>query len=681
MGFKRKLSFIILILVPSAILCGQTVGDTLRIEEVSVYADRPLEEAAINKLKIDSLVMDMARDGSIGELIAAFTPVYVKSAGPGSGAGASVRGTSPTHTIVSWNGLSINSPMRGDVDLSLLPVGFSDRVELLYGAGSLMQSAGGLGGTLSLENRADWNRIAGIYLSADAGSFGTFGNRVEVSGGGKKWWGRIRTGNLRSDNNFTFYNYGVLPNRKDTLEGAAFGSFNAMQEFYLKAGKGILSVLAWEQTARRDLPPLITSMGNDQKEEKQNDQGLYTLSAYRLYRGRHKFEFSAGYHLQGIQYFLSSGSDQITGERYINNNSEGKEQSISIKAAYGYEFSKTFRLNTMAEASRTTVETFDSALTVFTGYTRRRSEYAFLADLHFRPWPQLSGYLLNRSELVDGKLIPLIPAAGVEYRPSDKLPVYLSGSINRNYRFPAMNDLYWIPGGNPALRPERGVGVEGSLKFIQDKKQNQGAGRRGSFDLSLTGFYMLIHDWIEWRPGSRAYYWEPANIGLVCTRGLEFTGNWVKDLGGGQSFRLNGYYAFTRSTNEGEVSPLDVSRGQQLIYIPVHKGGINGEISGEKLRFRFIIPATGRISTSGNLSGDEEGYLPAASSYTMFIRPVVLVNLSAGTRIKAGKGIVDLEVSVRNLLNTPYVAVLNRPAPGRWFTLKLSYELEKRRDD
>ena len=36
-------------------------------------------------------------------------------------------------------------------------------------------------------------------------------------------------------------------------------------------------------------------------------------------------------------------------------------------------------------------------------------------------------------------------------------------SVSRNYRFPTLNDLYFLPGGNPGLNSEKGVAYEAGL--------------------------------------------------------------------------------------------------------------------------------------------------------------------------------------------------------------------------
>ena len=46
-------------------------------------------------------------------------------------------------------------------------------------------------------------------------------------------------------------------------------------------------------------------------------------------------------------------------------------------------------------------------------------------------------------------------SAGTVLYPFGK-ELQIKGSMAYNYRFPSMNDLYWRPGGNPEVKPEKG---------------------------------------------------------------------------------------------------------------------------------------------------------------------------------------------------------------------------------
>jgi len=680
MNFKFQFSLLIFfsLLLPG--LKAQSLSDTLNISEVSVTSGRNNDLPGMNKIRVDSLSMVLHGSDNLGELLSVSTPVYIKSAGPGTSSGASIRGTSSSHTLVFWEGVDLNSPMRGDVDLSLLPVSFSDQVEILYGGASLASGSGGLGGTILLENAADWNRSFGTALSYEAGSFGSYGNRFELSGGRGKWWGRIRTSAYQSANNYVFYNYALSPGRKDTLENSPFSSYSSMQEWYLRLGKGIISLKAKELVSERELPPLLTNMDNEEKTEQQNDLSLSTILNYRLYGEKSRFSISSGINYQAIRYYLSLGVDQISLERIVNSDSYGKEQSYFASVDYSRALQRNLEAKVAYRANYNQVAIFDSSLYVFTGYGVGRAEQSVLASLSYKPSSHFSAYFLNRGEWVGNRLVPLIPSIGFETVPFSTIPCYLKASVSRNYRFPALNDLYWVPGGNPDLLPEHGSAFETTAGYTSNLSGN-GKNSGDQLQLSLTAYYLVIHDWIEWRPGSRAYYWEPANIGLVHSRGLEAFLAYNKKLNEKYSLKINANYSLTRASNESVQSAIDNSKGEQLIYIPLHKGGLSGELRRGSLWFSISLPYTGEIHTSSSISRDDEAYLPEASYMERIIQPVLLLHMSIGGTWKAGSGKLKLELSCRNVLDTPYTAVLYRPMPGRWLNLRLQYYFEKGKDE
>ena len=58
---------------------------------------------------------------------------------------------------------------------------------------------------------------------------------------------------------------------------------------------------------------------------------------------------------------------------------------------------------------------------------------------------------------------PIIPAFFTDYLISKRGNLVAKASISRNYRFPSLNDLYFLPGGNPGLKSEQGVAYEAGL--------------------------------------------------------------------------------------------------------------------------------------------------------------------------------------------------------------------------
>ena len=145
---------------------AQSLQDTIKLELVLISGKRIFKNFNETRSEIDSLALAKSGTVRLSELLSQNTPIYIKAYGRGAMATASFRGTAPSHTRVTWNGLELNSPMLGMVDFSLIPVYFTDEVKLLHGSSSLSESSGALGGTILLENTPNWNNnLSGKLLS------------------------------------------------------------------------------------------------------------------------------------------------------------------------------------------------------------------------------------------------------------------------------------------------------------------------------------------------------------------------------------------------------------------------------------------------------------------------------------------------------------------------------------
>ena len=136
---------------------GQGLSDTMKIEEIRVFSNRPVEQTALTVTHIDSAIISRHVSQSLSELIAEDSPLFIKSLGRGALATVSFRGTAPSHTKVTWNGLELNSPMLGMVDFSEVPVFFIDEIRLVHGNSSLTEMPGALGGILDMGTKARWD--------------------------------------------------------------------------------------------------------------------------------------------------------------------------------------------------------------------------------------------------------------------------------------------------------------------------------------------------------------------------------------------------------------------------------------------------------------------------------------------------------------------------------------------
>jgi iron complex outermembrane receptor protein len=206
MKFFSLLVFCWLIFFPPEPLKAQSLKDTLRIETIQIIGKKSSGKFGDTRSEVDSIALAKSSTVRLSELLSQHTPIFIKEYGKGAMATASFRGTAPSHTKVSWNGLEINSPMLGMVDFSLIPVYVTEQVKLLHGSASLAESAGALGGTIQLENKADWsNKLSGKLLTG-YGSFHTLDEFVQLNIGNHTFQSKSSFFYNASKNDFSYLN-------------------------------------------------------------------------------------------------------------------------------------------------------------------------------------------------------------------------------------------------------------------------------------------------------------------------------------------------------------------------------------------------------------------------------------------------------------------------------------------
>ncbi len=651
---RLKFMMFALLIPVSVIVAGQSVNDTIRIKEVRVLASRKAEESGLKITRPDSLQRVSSLTTDLSELISDYSPVFIKSYGRGSSATASFRGTAATHTQILWNGINLNSPMRGMADLSLLPVFFADDVYMLHGGSSMSKGSGALGGSIHLENIPDWNSSFNLEGLAETGSFLSRKTFLKIQFGNKKFQSSTRLFYDASENNFPFYNSGVIPKKKDTLKNAAYDKAGILQEFYYRHKNDRISGLRlWYQKSSRNLPQLMFYQGSE-KEEFQNDGQFRAQYDWKKYSDKGNMRFFSGLNTARLHYYRATPAFE-----FINEDSRSNELSWTNHfEIYRQLTEKTF-FTAAADFNRHNVKASDKQTD--TGYNKNRTETGLMLNFQYKPSGRFAAFALFRSESYDRKIIPLIPFAGLEWQIFKGFPLLLRSGLARNYHKPALNDLYWLPGGNSQLLPEDGYTADISLE--SDFKSDN-----FSFKNEITGFVSKIENWIMWQPAQNgAYYWEAGNVKDVLSRGAEYSYTASVKLGK-ISFRSGGNYSFTATSNLNAVRSADQSRGKQLIYIPKHKGGFYTGISWQKFTLKYDLNGVGkRYIKSDNVESDFEQVL----------NPYWLSRLSVGRQIEIKNIQAELKLITENLFNQNYQSILWRPMPGRHYTFSVAIKYRK----
>ena len=183
----KKATIISAIIITASVMPAFSTTPTRKLKEVTVTSIRPMKEIGIQETRFDSTALRDNIALSMADILAFNSSVFVKNYGRATLSTVAFRGTSPSHTQVTWNGMRINSPMLGMTDFSTIPAYFIDGASLLHGTSSVNETGGGLGGLVRLSTRPSDKNGWDIEYVQGIGSFSTFDEFLKVNYGCRHW--------------------------------------------------------------------------------------------------------------------------------------------------------------------------------------------------------------------------------------------------------------------------------------------------------------------------------------------------------------------------------------------------------------------------------------------------------------------------------------------------------------
>ena len=174
------------------------------LREVVVWGKRPMKDIGVQKTTFDSIALKENIALSMADILTFNSSVFVKSYGRATLSTVAFRGTSPSHTQVTWNGMRINNPMLGMTDFSTIPSYFIDQASLLHGTSSVNETGGGLGGLVRLGTIPDVAEGVNLQYVQGVGSFSTFDEFARFTYGSEHWHVSSRVVYSSSPNDYKY---------------------------------------------------------------------------------------------------------------------------------------------------------------------------------------------------------------------------------------------------------------------------------------------------------------------------------------------------------------------------------------------------------------------------------------------------------------------------------------------
>lgn len=584
---------------------------------------------------MDSLQRILGRQGTLADLLVRTSPVAMRYYGPGQLASAAFRGASASQTVVVWNGIRINNPMLMQTDLSSIPIAFVDNGRILFGNSALKESSGAFGGVISLSTNLMAEDTQSVFVMIATGSYG-----LNMFNAGSTW----KNGNIRSKtiyyselsgNDFRYLDNFLEGNPVKRRVDASWSARGILHQsgIICKNNRSGGFLISGQQRFINIPYPIHQPQGKYSQIQSEDTWRMILHGSAR----RKEIDFGSATGLQyGLMHYSESRSgteaEHITANFQQRFDADGYSGKNHWKLSAGYEMQHAITSAFEDDKSRQIISLYTSLLRTWRWFLRYgadiRSE--FIPDYGF-------------------DVMPSVYAAAVIGNSRNNI---IKATVLRNRQIPGLNDLYWVPGGNPDLRPEEGFGGELTWEGIPFKSGNW------TMNGSFTFFHQIVNRKITWLPDSTSV-WSAGNIGKVKMNGAEMMLN-ISMVSGRNLIEI---MLKAQYTNAERVTGDDQTNGFKLVYIPCM-------VASSVLRVAtpyFLVSAETSITGKRFTNAANTSYLPAYSL----------------TDIRVASGMLPLRFItinvfgvVSNVFDKQYQAIAWYPMPGRTFSVGLSLKFE-----
>ncbi|SIQ56133.1 TonB-dependent receptor plug domain-containing protein [Maribacter ulvicola] len=597
----KKLISIVLIFCATV---GYAQRDSiLKLDEVVVSDTRVKQYAEGYKVTVlqDSIIQ--RTNGLLTSLLAFNSNIYFKENGFGMVSSPAFRGTNASHTVVVWNGININSQLNGQVDFNTINPFNYNSVSIRSGGGSVQFGSGAIGGSIHLNSDLLFKEHFDNQVSIGYGSYNTKKLNYNQSYGSKSISYSLGVNYNASDNNYKYLN------TDEENRNGAFENLNLNWNIgYVLSQNQVLKLYHQTFIGDRNLSGTLVFLGRS----KYKDNHYRTQVEWGHFGAKATSKVKLAYLQEEFKYFENKD---------VAINSLGKVSNFLARYSSDYKLSKFFRVNYFLEYNnyKGAGDSFGSP---------KRDDFSATALIKHTISSDLVYNLSVRQDFSSDFSSPLIFSFDGKYSLTDNYKVKINAS--KNFRTPTFNDLYWQPGGNLDLNPEKSYQVDfGNILNI------------GGVSLQYNGYYISTKDMIKWLPNNEGF-WSPININDVEIYGAEAKLEVDYPLGKNQEVGIKANYAYTVSE--------DKSTNEQLIYVPFHKanGTLEYRIADLNLFYQHLF--NGSVSIIG---GELKEYEVSNLGVTY----------SADILKKDLK--YTIGVTINNVFNTYYENVALRPMPNR----------------
>jgi vitamin B12 transporter len=429
-------------------------GEAQKLNPIVVTATRipqPIGEIGTTITVVEAPQIQEQKIDRVADVLREVPGVQVTQSGsPGSVTDVSIRGATPSQTLVLIDGVEVNAGATGSFDLGNLTTGNLDRLEVLRGAGGSLYGSQAIGGVINVLSQEGEGPPTATLLS-EGGNRATSNQVGTISGA---------QGNLGYSGAVSYFStegYRPVNDNSDNL------SLNGRLDYHL-GDDTVLRGFARYIASNVSLPNLNEASGSPL------DPTAHQRNEFMLFKGEIEHHFGENVLVRANAYYVRQdlratstpykgfvGSEE---DRVPDETRGGLIEGVftwprleGFRTLVGFDFKDRWvRSNGIFTfANFTPPPPLVTSITVFRA---RRQEYA--------------GYLEQEGSFLDGHVLvtggfrvdgnsqfgkEVSPAWSVAI-PITKIATTLRGSYTEGFRAPSFDELFFPGFGNPDLKPE-----------------------------------------------------------------------------------------------------------------------------------------------------------------------------------------------------------------------------------
>ena len=536
--------------------------------EITVTAERAPEKAEDTSASVtivDEQRIELLGDALVASLLRLTPSVAVATSGTaGSLTEVRIRGAENNHTLLFIDGIRANDPATGNQPrYELLNADLASRIEVVRGPQSALWGSEAIGGVIAVNGaQASGTSLKG---SSEAGSFGFRRSSASVSYADGSVDVASAVGFQRAAGIDAFD--GPTPGDKDGYRNFS-GRFRGT---WAPSSVIELGLTAFALTGRNDYDGFNTAPPFDHKDTL--DSSRNRLVAGRIWAGIGKELSSWSGRVGGS--LLSSSNRNLLAAAEINRTS-GRRSTLNAQVQHRFGTGNIdHRLILALDQEQ---EQFRARGSVATEQDRDRKHRAATAE-----WRSDAGRLTIDVSLRRDWFNRFKDATTIRASLLGRLGGGFSAAAayGEGIAQPTFFDLYgFFPGsfsGNPALKPERSHGFEGSLRY-----------RAGAFDGSVTAYRQRLTDEIVDTFDFITGISSTENRSEASRRsGMELEAAYLFD----RKLRFSANYAFLKATQPDDLG-LGLGRLKEARR-PKHSGTVSADGQFDRVTYGFSLAYTG----------------------------------------------------------------------------------------